>query len=99
MNAKKMILETMLTTQLHIFVVLSLLWYIPTVISELHDILTKVFDWFANNHMKANPDKCHLLVSTKNLEVVSIDVIQTTSSTSENLLGITADSELNFENH
>ena len=99
MNAKKMILETMLTTQLHIFVVLSLLWYIPTVISELHNILTKVFDCFANNHMKANPDKCHLLVSTKNLEVVSIDVIQTTSSTSENLLGITADSELNFENH
>ena len=49
--------------------------------------------------MKANPDKCHLLLSTKNLEVLSIDVIQTTSSTSENLLGITADSELNFENH
>ena len=72
---------------------------IPTVISELQDISTKVFNWFDNNHMKANPGKCHLLLSTKSPEVVSIDRIQITSSTSETLLGITSDSELNFENH
>ena len=72
---------------------------IPTVISELQDISTKVFNWFGNNHMKANPGKCHLLLSTKSPEVVSIDGIQITSSTSETLLGITTDSELNFENH
>ena len=72
---------------------------IPTVISELQDISTKVFNWFGNNHMKANPGKCHLLLSTKSPEVVSIDGIQITSSTAETLLGITIDSELNFENH
>ena len=49
--------------------------------------------------MKANPGKCHLLLSTKSPEVVSIDRIQITSSTAETLLGITIDSELNFENH
>ena len=49
--------------------------------------------------MKANPVKCHLLRSTKSPEVVSIDGIQITSSTAETLLGITIDSELNFENH
>ena len=49
--------------------------------------------------MKANPGKCHLLLSTKSPEVVSIDGIQITSSTAETLLGITIDSELNFENH
>ena len=27
---------------------------IPTVISELQSISTKVFNWFGNNHMKAN---------------------------------------------
>ena len=49
--------------------------------------------------MKANQGKCHLLLSTKSPEVVSIDGIQITSSTAETLLGITIDSELNFENH
>ena len=72
---------------------------IPTVISELQDISTKVFNWFGNNHMKANPGKCHLLLSTKCPEVLSIDGIQITSSTAETLLCITIDSELNFENH
>ena len=70
---------------------------IPTVISELQVISAKAFNWFGNNHMKANPVKCHLLLSTKRSEVVSIDGIQVTSSTAETLLGITIDSELNFE--
>ena len=48
--------------------------------------------------MKANPGKCHLLLSTKSREVVSIDGIQITSSTAETLLGITIDPELNSEN-
>ena len=47
--------------------------------------------------MKANPDKCHPLLSIKIPKVVSIDCIQTTSSTAETVLGITIDSELNFE--
>ena len=70
---------------------------IPTVISELQDISSEVFNWFGNNHIKANPGKCHLLPSTKSPEVVSIDGIQITCSTAETLLGITIDS-LNFEN-
>ena len=70
-----------------------------TVVYELQGFSAKVFNWFGNNHMKANPCKCHLLVSTKSPEVVSIDGIQITSSSAETLLGITIDSELNFENH
>ena len=68
---------------------------IPTVISELQAISTKVLDWFSNNHMKANPGKCHLLLSTKSPEVVSIDGIQIKSSIRETLLGIVIVSELN----
>ena len=49
--------------------------------------------------MKANPGKCHLLLSTKSPEVASIDRTQIKSSTAETLLGITIDSELNFDNH
>ena len=67
-------------------------------ISELQAISTKVFNWFGNNYMKANPVQCHLLFSTKTPEVVSIDGTQITSSTAETLLGITINSELKFEN-
>ena len=49
--------------------------------------------------MKANQGKCHLLLSTKSPEVVSIDGIQITSGIAETLLDITTESELNFENH
>ena len=35
--------------------------------------------------MKANPGKCHLLLSTKSQEVVSIDGIQIKSITTESL--------------
>ena len=72
---------------------------IATVISELQDISTKVFNEIGNNHMKAYPGKCHLLLSTKSPEVASIDGIQITCSPAETLLGINIDSELNFENH
>ena len=48
--------------------------------------------------MKAYPGKCDQLLSSKSPEVVSIDRRQTTSSFAETILGITIDSELNFEN-
>ena len=99
MNAKKMILQTMLTTQLHILVVLTFLLSFLNYRISTKDISTKVFHWFGNNHMKANPGKCHLFLGTKRPEVISIDGIQITSSTAKTLLDITIDSELNFENH
>ena len=45
---------------------------ILTLICELQVTLTKVFNWFDNNHMKANPGKCHLLFSPETRQVVSI---------------------------
>ena len=48
--------------------------------------------------MKAYPGECDQLLSSKSPEVVSIDRRQTTSSFAETILGITIDSELNFEN-
>ena len=90
MNVKKKILQTMLTTQLPIHVILTS----PLSYLNYWIILTKSFNWFGNN-----PAKRHLLLSTKSTKVVSIDGIQITSSTAETLLGITIDSELNFENH
>ena len=63
--------------------------------SSTHDL----FRWFKENHMKANPDKFHLLVTTNALTSVSINGFQITNSTEEKLLGIKFDTKLSFENH
>ena len=36
-----------------------------TVISELQTTASKLFIWLGDNHMKANPEKGHLLLSSK----------------------------------
>ena len=33
------------------------------VITSLENAAEKLFEWFTNNYMKANHDKCHLLMS------------------------------------
>ena len=63
--------------------------------SSTHDL----FRWFKENHEKANPDKCHLLVTINALTSVNINGFQITSSTEEKLLGIKFDNKLSFENH
>ena len=37
----------------------------PIVISWLQSTSEKLFSWFEKNHLKANPGKCHLLLSSK----------------------------------
>ena len=61
--------------------------------SSTHDI----FRWFKVNHRKANPDKCHLLVTTNTLTSVNINGFQITNSTEEKLQGIRFDSKLSFK--
>ena len=41
---------------------------LDALINKLVESTTNLFQWFTNNHMKANADKCHLLV-TGNYEV------------------------------
>ena len=45
---------------------------LDAVINKLEESTNKLFQWFRNNHMKANADKCHLLV-TGNYEVSAIN--------------------------
>ena len=73
---------------------------IPSASLELKTTGSKLFRWFENNHLKANPGKSHILLSTKKPEIVSIDdLISLTTSSHEKLLGLTIDSELKSENH
>ena len=70
-----------------------------TVISELKSISSKLFHWFQYNHLKANPGKCHLLLSSKTPADVCIGDASIKTSTNETLLGILIDSELSFDHH
>ena len=49
--------------------------------------------------MRAHPGKCHLLFSSKTLQVKPISEMAITFCTAETLLGIIIDSEFKFENH
>ena len=37
---------------------------IENVIASLEEATNALFDWFDNNRLTSNPDKCHALVST-----------------------------------
>ena len=65
---------------------------IPSVALELQTTTTKLFSWFKNNHLKANPGKSHILLSSKKSEIVSVAGIPLATSFNEKLLGITTES-------
>ena len=71
----------------------------PTVISGLQSTSGKLFNWFEKNHLKANPEKCHLLLSSKYSIETNIGDVSVKSSQMETLFGASIDLELNFENH
>ena len=49
--------------------------------------------------MKVSPGKCHILLSTKNAIDVHLEGACIMSSSCEKLLGITIDSDSNFDKH
>ena len=71
----------------------------PTVICELQSTSEKLFSWFEKNHLTANPEKFYVLLSSKSSIKTKIGGISVKSSQMETLLGVSIDSELNFENY
>ena len=45
---------------------------IDSVIASLEQVSDALFNWFKNNRLKSNVDKCHALVSTNKLVGVKI---------------------------
>ena len=72
---------------------------IPSVITQLQSTASKLFSWLTNIHMKVNPGKCHIILSTKNAIDGHLEGTCITSSSCERLLGITIDSDLKFDKH
>ena len=59
--------------------------------------LIKVLQWFYNNGMKANIDKCHFLSSLDIASTMTIENFTIQNSASQKLLGVTIDSHLNVK--
>ena len=72
---------------------------IPSVGFELQASATKLFRWFKSNHLKANPGKFHILLSSLKPKIVSVDIMFLAASSQIKLLGVIIYSELKFENH
>ena len=72
---------------------------ISSVALELQASAIKFFRLFKSNHLKDNPGKSHILLSSKKPEIFSVDGISLAVSSHEKLLGVTIDSELRFENN
>ena len=72
---------------------------LENVVKLLEENADKLFDWFSNNYLKANPDKCHLLVNTTgNIRInVRNETIITTQT--KKLLGICFNSNFRFDDH
>ena len=72
---------------------------IDEVIKRLETASVKLFKWFADNQMKANQDKCHLIVSKNENVSIHIGPFEIKNTSREKLLGIKVDSRLNFNEH
>ena len=69
------------------------------VLENLTNITQRLITCFANNQMKANYGKCHLLLSTQEDANIQVANTTTNSSRSQKLLGIVFDSKLKFGKH
>ena len=69
------------------------------VINGLQISAEKLFQWFSDNQMKGNTDKCHLIMSTNNAPKIQVGDSLIKTSNCEKLLGIRIDYKLNFDEH
>ena len=70
------------------------------VLGNLSGITNKLFTWFANNQMKANDDKSHLLLSSPDdSALIQIENSTIKCSKVKKLLGVHIDHKLKFDIH
>ena len=70
------------------------------VLDNLSCLTKKMFSWFANNQMKANDDKCHLILSSPEDDIAfQIENSTIKCSKVKKLLGVHIDYKLKFDTH
>ena len=69
------------------------------VIESLEKNIDKLFQWFSDKFLKANPDKCHLLINTDENVALKIKNETINNSSNEKLLGIIFNNKFDFNEH
>ena len=75
---------------------------LDNIVHRLENDCSIALEWFADNFMKLNADKCHLLVLGQRCDdpvTVRIGSADVVNSSEEKLLGVQVDSKLSFDNH
>ena len=72
---------------------------ISSTVESLAKASNLFYQWFIDNHMVANEQKYHVLLSTDKNVLVNIGTAQILNSSSEKPLGVKIDGELNFKGH
>ena len=73
---------------------------IASVMKKLESDSIELINWIKINHMRANPDKFHLLLSSANNDLyVNVDTHKIYNMNSKKLLGITIDRKLSMNEH
>ena len=72
---------------------------INNVLEALEYRTLSLFKWMSQNFLKDNPNKSHLVLSTKNDMIISIQSVNIHNTNSQKLLGIKIDNELKFDEH
>ena len=70
-----------------------------TGVTSLEQTSKALFEWFENNLLKSNADKCHLLVSSSDAVNLRVSEYDIKNSECEKLLGAKFDNKLTFEKH
>ena len=72
---------------------------LENIVKLLEENADKLIDWISNNYLKANPDKCHLLVNTTGNIRISVRNETISNSSNQKLLGIRFNSNFCFDDH
>ena len=73
---------------------------IPKVLTQLTHESKILLNWIKNNHLKANPDKFHLVLSEKDTSLsIEVSGFVIENQLSAKLLGIKIDNKLSFNEH
>ena len=59
---------------------------IRSVIKSLENTSVELFEWFSDNQMKANPDKCHFITSERKELMINEEIIKSQIVNAKNYL-------------
>ena len=72
---------------------------VDDLITSLEQESNALFEWFRNNLLKSNADKCHLLVSTNGVVSIGLVGYKIDNSDAEKPLDAKFDKKLTFDDH